>query len=446
MKKVLFSACVMSLALSACGGGGQAAEAPPATPPPAPAPVQPPTPAPVQPAPAPTKLSLADLQKKSLADSHAAWTEHDAKKLSSLYAEDVTFAYPGAEGLRETHGRGELEKNMDAFFKAFPDVKLGPVRDLVVGDVVVTEWIVAGTHSGDFMGLKPTNKKVGYRGLSVMWFGEDGLVKREHMYMDHGTFMAQLGVAPKGVKGRAFMDVPSADARPEWIASAGTDIEKKNAEAATAFFATFGKKDEKGYLDARTADSVDTAYTAPDDLTGKDNLKKHFQQMAAAFPDMQASVKNQWAAGDYVAAEVEWTGTMKGALGPVKPTNKTGTIHSFEILQFKDGKLAHRFTYGSGAEFAMAFGLMPKETPQAPTTVKQPPKGPVAPPTAPKPTATKAGATPLTPGAAGTKPGATKTAPMKPATPATPATPAKPGTPAKPATPAKPPVKPPQTK
>ena len=34
------------------------------------------------------------------------------------------------------------------------------------------------------MGIKATNKPVGVRGATVLWFTPDGLVKQEHRYFD----------------------------------------------------------------------------------------------------------------------------------------------------------------------------------------------------------------------------------------------------------------------
>jgi steroid delta-isomerase-like uncharacterized protein len=396
--------------LAACGGGNQASGGPDMPPPPSgPAePASPAAPSTEQPAPAPTKLSLPDLEHRSLEQSHAAWAAHDAKQLADLYAADVTFAYPSMEGMRETHGRAELEKNMSAFFQAFPDVRIANLRTLVAGDVLTTEWIVAGTQTGDFMGIKPTGKKIGYRGLSIMWFGEDGLVKAEHMYMDHATFMAQLGIAPKGMTGRPFMDVP-ADAKNDWVAATGSEQEKKNSELANGFFATFAKHDDKGFVALLDDKAVHSDYAQPADVSGKEGAKKEFLGFVRAMPDLGATVKNLWAAGDYAMAEVEWTGTLRGWLGQVRPTFKKGTIHTAEVLQLKDGKLVHGWSYGSNAEFAAAFGLLPKEAAPPPAAK---PKAPA--PTAWKPPAKKTAAT--APAKA-----APKTAPMPAAPKAAPA-------------------------
>lgn len=345
----------------ACAGSTEST--PPPAPPPA-APIAPPpvaTPAPAPaPAPEPPKPSMLDQQKAHMAANVAAWQAHDAKKLAALYADDVAFGYPSMEGWRETKGRADLEKNMGEFFAAFSDAKVTTMRGMHIGDVMVLEWVLNGTHSGDFMGMKPTGKRLGYRGVSVLWFGDKG-VKREHMYFDHVTFMAQLGSAPKGMTGRPVTEVP-AEHQPEWVVAAGNDAEKKNTETVTAFYGVWEKKDPKAFVEMLADDAQHIDYSQPKDAPkGKDAAKKEFESFTKAFPDMKMEKKAVWAAGDYVVVEGVFTGTFKGALGPLKPTNKTGSMHGLDVMKVKDGKLAMGWSYGSGAEFAGQFGLMPKE-------------------------------------------------------------------------------------
>lgn len=445
MKRALLGVLMVTWIPLGCGGSTEAAPPPAAPPAPAPAPAPTPTPAPAPaPAPEPAKPSMLDQQKAHMAANMAAWQAHDSKKLAALYSDDVAFGYPSMEGWRETKGRADLEKNMGEFFAAFSDAKITTMRGMHVGDVMILEWVLNGTHSGDFMGMKPTGKRLGYRGVSVLWFGDKG-VKREHMYFDHITFMAQLGAAPKGMTGRPVMEVP-AEHKPEWVVAANNEAEKKNTELVTTFYAAWEKKDAKAFLDLMADDAQHVDYSRPaDPPKGKDAAKKEFETFTKAFPDVKMTKKNVWAAGDYVVIESDMTGTFKGALGPMKPTNKTGTIHGLDVMQTRDGKMAQGWSYGSGAEFAGAFGLMPKEAPKAPGAAKPPAPGgkPVAPPAGAKapstplpppglpPAGKQGGAKPPAP-PAGPKPAAPPAGAKPPAPPAGPKPPAPPAPPAAP--------------
>ncbi len=387
-KRVLGSLVVATL-MSACGG--EESTAPPATAPTAtaaPAPTPTPTPTTTASAepPAPPKPTLAELQKKSITDSIAGWNAHDAKKLAADYADDAVMASPGAEGMKETKGKADIEKMFAHLLTAFPDMKFGVSRVFQRGDVLIAEWVCSGTDSGGIMG-KPTNKKMGFNAVSIMWFGDDGKVKREHAYYDEMTMAGQLGLGDPKMKVRPVAEVPAGE--PKWV----TDPENPKSEAAiNAMYTSFEKKDEKAFLGLITDDVMHVDYAMPADDKGKDAAKKGFQMFTASFPDTKMTPTKTWTFGDVAIAEYVSTGTFKKAMGPIKATNKTGTVHGVDIIETKDGKIAKATTYSNGLEFAGQYGLLPpppKGKPEAkgsekagekkPETKAAPPAGSAAP-------------------------------------------------------------------
>jgi ketosteroid isomerase-like protein len=237
--------------------------------------------------------------------------------------------------------------------------------------------------------------------------------------------MSQLGVAPKGMAGRPVMEPPAGHA-PQWLTSDSGEAEKKNIETTTAMYAAWEKNDAKGF-EALIADDVSwTEFFQPKDAPkGKATAKKQLADFQKAFGDLKLERKNVWAAGDLVFVETAMTATFKGPLGPIKPTKKTGTTHGFDVVQVKDGKLANGWSYGSSAEFAGAFGLIPKDAGRPPA----PKAGPKMPPGGMK------AHTPLPP--PGLPPGPVKAGPPGGAKPAAPPTAPKPGAPVGPVAPKK---------
>ncbi len=60
---------------------------------------------------------------------------------------------------------------------AFPDLRI-IVQDLVAQeDTVVVRWTASGTHTGKHLGLLPTGKLVGFRGISWMRFSEGRIIE-----------------------------------------------------------------------------------------------------------------------------------------------------------------------------------------------------------------------------------------------------------------------------
>ncbi|HSO30887.1 MAG TPA: nuclear transport factor 2 family protein [Labilithrix sp.] len=370
----------LALVLAACGGE----EAKPAVAPVTPVATTPPPPAtalPVKEEPKP-QPTFAELQRKTSMGLGEALNAHDAKKIASFYTENAVVKMVGAP---DVVGREAIAADWQKRFDAAPTSKAMATRVFVKGEVVVDEWSWAGTHSGDMMGMKATEKPIGAMGADVMWFTPEGLIKEQHTYLDAGTIMSQIGVSK--AKGRAVPTVPSTP--PSVLVSTNSPDEAKNVEAATKMFGAFEKKSDADFMGGAAEDITWDDMTQPETMKGKAAGKKYFNAMTTAFPDIKATTQNAWGVGDFVIAEGTLSGTHKAAFFGIQPTKKQINLHGLDIIQFKDGKIVSGRSYGNGAEMMMQLGLMP--APGAAGAKAAPPAG---------------------------KPDA------KPATPATPATPA----------------------
>lgn len=306
-------------------------------------------------APAP-KPSPVEMAKKHIAEMEAAWAAKDAAKLVSFYTPDATLGMGGPAGWEEVP-IAAVKKQFEALFVAFPDIKTKITRVLVKDDTAISQFVVTGTNTGEFMGQKATGKAIGYAGATVMTFSPDGKIKHENMYYDQGGLAGQLGLAPKGVKVRPAATLPTGELEILVSSDAGAknlDIVKNMNELAM-------KNDQKGAL-ALMADDVVTAYQyEPADVTGKAAVQKASADMMKAFVDQKVDVKVCIAAGDYVACETAWTATWKGPAMGMKPTGKTGTVHGVDVYKIAGDKIAKVTGYGNGLEFAGTFGLLDKK-------------------------------------------------------------------------------------
>jgi len=81
---------------------------------------------------------------------------------------------------------------------AFPDMKM-IVEDVIAsGDKAVARVRVTGTHTGPFMGMAATGKRVEMNLIDITRFGSDGLAREHWGVADQFTLMQQLGVIPAG--------------------------------------------------------------------------------------------------------------------------------------------------------------------------------------------------------------------------------------------------------
>ncbi len=366
MKKTVLGAAV--LVLAACGGGGELPTTPTTV---TSASVAPPTtasaPASASSATPPPKLPLADLMKKNMADADAAWAAHDAKKVAATYADDAVMSMPTPMGWIDAK-KADIEAQMGQLFAGFPDCKVTATRVFWKGNVAVVESVFTGTNSGAMMGKPATGKKVGYHAVMINTYNDDGIVKTAHVYYDHATMFAQLGMGDPKAKFRAVENAPTG--APAMIAGKDSPDEAKAVDAAKAWYGTFEKKDDKGFLAPFADDVAHMDYSQPADFKGKDAAKKEWTELFKAFPDAKIAPTNVWAFDTFVVAEIAMTGTMKGGFGPIKPTNKTGTWHAVDVFEMKNGKVSAVATYGSMLETANALGISMAPPPAAAPPVK----------------------------------------------------------------------------
>ncbi len=99
---------------------------------------------------------------------------------------DFPAPAPGAEGFK-------LVTTM--FRSAFPDIVVTLEDEFAEGDKVVTRGVFAGTHTGEFMGIPATGRKVTIKYLDI-WRLENGKAKENWVQMDLLGLMQQLGVIP----------------------------------------------------------------------------------------------------------------------------------------------------------------------------------------------------------------------------------------------------------
>ena len=93
---------------------------------------------------------------------------------------------PGAEGFKQV---------TTMFRSAFPDIVVTLEDEFAEGDRVVTRGVFVGTHTGDFMGIPATGRKVSIKYLDI-WRLENGKAKENWVQMDLLGLMQQLGVIP----------------------------------------------------------------------------------------------------------------------------------------------------------------------------------------------------------------------------------------------------------
>jgi len=61
----------------------------------------------------------------------------------------------------------EICQHLMAVRNTYPDYTMSIIRQFEDGEYVVSEFVMRGTHSGDFLGITPTNKVIEITGINI---------------------------------------------------------------------------------------------------------------------------------------------------------------------------------------------------------------------------------------------------------------------------------------
>jgi steroid delta-isomerase-like uncharacterized protein len=127
-----------------------------------------------------------------------AFNRYDSDGYAACYTEDVVF---DDTALRRTFkGRPELAEFMRDWLDACPDSWMD-VGEVVIGDGrAAVAWTGTATLTGTSPYVPETavrGSRIHQRGLSLMEFGPDGLIRHQTDYYDLVAILQQIGVLPE---------------------------------------------------------------------------------------------------------------------------------------------------------------------------------------------------------------------------------------------------------
>ncbi|MEZ0071258.1 nuclear transport factor 2 family protein [Planotetraspora sp. GP83] len=128
----------------------------------------------------------------------ATFNSYDAERWAECYTEDAVFE---DIALRRTFkGRKELADFMRIWVEACPDTHVEMGEAVIADRRAAVPWNGTGTLLGNFPHLPESaarGSRIDNRGLSLMEFTEDGLIRRQTDYYDVLAVLQQIGVLPK---------------------------------------------------------------------------------------------------------------------------------------------------------------------------------------------------------------------------------------------------------
>lgn len=134
------------------------------------------------------RSSDAETRKLVVAYSKA-WADADLKKLDALASDRIDFHSPPPGFTPDKRGVLDSARLMH---EAFPDQELKLDHVIASKDQAACHFTITGTHTGEFMGLPPTGRRVQIEGVSIVKV-RSGKVVEDITEIDAMGLMDQLG-------------------------------------------------------------------------------------------------------------------------------------------------------------------------------------------------------------------------------------------------------------
>ena len=279
--------------------------------------------APVAAAPTPPAPKLDNLIAKTLKSAVTAWNAHDVSAVSANYEPTAKLVI---WGMPDAVGREAIATNAKDNFARSPDFKVAITRTLVHDHTAVFEWVA--TRDGQ----RHRGRPEGDGPLPWLCRRERRDVRRRGAHQGRAPlFRRPDDPEPGGPQGegrhlRAPID-PIPPSTTEMAVSKGTPDEAKTLADGKAIYAAIEGKKESDLATVLTEDSTIDDYTESSPHKGIKAITDYAKGYWTAFPDFTQAKPVQFAVGSVLVTEGIFSGTQKGALGTLKPTNKSVTLH-----------------------------------------------------------------------------------------------------------------------
>ena len=120
------------------------------------------------------------------------WNKHNPDAVDEFFAPDLVnhSAPPGMPNDREG-----VKAGLGMFLGAFPDVKVASDFMLAEGDKVAVHFTMRATHTGEWLGIPATGKRINMTGIVIVRIA-GGRIAELWTETDQMGMMQQLGLVP----------------------------------------------------------------------------------------------------------------------------------------------------------------------------------------------------------------------------------------------------------
>jgi steroid delta-isomerase-like uncharacterized protein len=141
-----------------------------------------------------TQAKLEEQNKELFRKTCEAVNTWDLEYINVAVAPDYAYFYPSENP--KSISKEETIAVVKMMREGFPDLSFNIVESAAVGDMVVSRYVVRGTHKGTFQGIPATGNKVEFSVMNWCHF-RDGKIVTEREEYDTLGLMQQLGMELK---------------------------------------------------------------------------------------------------------------------------------------------------------------------------------------------------------------------------------------------------------
>jgi steroid delta-isomerase-like uncharacterized protein len=135
--------------------------------------------------------------------------------------------------------------------------------------------------------------------------------------------------------------------------------EQDNIKHARQIFDAWNSHDPERYVKLLDEKYVVESDTLPQTLTGRDASRQFFVVYVTAFPDLHFSIDQILAVGEYVVTRWTATGTHRGDLMGLAPTNRHAVTHGCSVSEYQNGRPRHDRVYWDSGNLLRQLGALP---------------------------------------------------------------------------------------
>jgi hypothetical protein len=254
----------------------------------------------------------------------------------------------------DARGRDGVVRAHEALFGGFDDRQLDVSRVWRTDSTQMIEWTFRGVFERPFGRMTPTHEPARFRGLTILWTSDDGAITDIHVYFDESAILvrsdAGAGSGADGVGPSADTGTMDGGDGPRFFDQAGSLTERLDLECVRASLDALEQNRERDYLSA-TTDDVELFPGGPEkSVRGKEALAGYVRALHKSIGQLDTTIENAWAIGDFVIVEYDMAGELVGPIGNVPADGRVIRLHVVDVVELAGARMKRIWRYDDPAE------------------------------------------------------------------------------------------------